>query len=125
MMRVFALTLILFCSACRSSGQEWPAWPDKGPLVVSRPPAGVDEYFVEMRPGFDQETYAKIISSRVKGKIGYVYKHSEGFTIYDISEADIGKIRQMPEVKSVTKLGYGKLAAEKRREPARAVAGLR
>jgi hypothetical protein len=70
----------------------------------------VDEYLVEMKPGFDQEKYAKIISKHVKGKVGYVFEYSDAFTIYDISEADVARIREMPEVKSVTKLGYGQLA---------------
>src|SRR3954465_10681182 len=101
---------VLLCPACHSPSQKWPAWPAEGALVVSRPPAGVDEYFVEMKPGFDRETYAKIISKRVRGKIGYVFKTSHAFTIYDVSEAPIARIRQMPEVKSVMKLGYGTLA---------------
>ncbi len=109
-MHKLALVLILLCAACHSSSQEWPPWTTPGPLDVSHPPLGAIIYEVDLKPGFDQEASAKKISKEIGGRIATVFWNFRAFTIYDISESDVAKIRQMPEVEAITKSTYGQLA---------------
>jgi hypothetical protein len=74
-----------------------------GPRVVSRPPIGVDEYMVEVKPEFDHVSYAAILAARVDGKVGYIYHNFHEFTIHSIPESAVEKLRRMPEVLKVTK----------------------
>ncbi len=74
-----------------------------GSRIVSRPPPGSAEYFVEVKPEFDHVTYAGIIASRIGGKVGYIYHNFHSFTIHSISESAVEKLRRMSEVLSVRK----------------------
>jgi hypothetical protein len=80
-----------------------------GPRVVSIRPAGVADYYVEVKPEFDHTVYAGILAARVGGKVGYIYYNFHAFTIHSISESGVEKLRQMPEVLTVRKSGLGSL----------------
>lgn len=105
------LPLDLSCShrGCDSARVDAGTAAQMGPRVVSRPPAGVPEYYVEVRHQFDHVAYAAIIASRVGGKIGYIYKNFHAFTIHSIPDSVAEKIRRMPEVLSVKKSSLGTL----------------
>ena len=76
----------------------------RGPRIVNRrPSADTPEYWVELKPGFDQDEYAAIIASRVGGTVGNIYYSFRGFTILMIPDSMVARIRRMPEVLSVEK----------------------
>ena len=75
-----------------------------GPRIVTRRPSvDAPEYYVELKPEFDQVKYSLIIASRVGGKVGYIYQNFHGFTVHTIPDSMVAKIRAMPEVVSVVK----------------------
>ena len=76
----------------------------KAPRIVNRRPSGnPPEYWVELKPGFDQDEYAAIIASRVRGTVGNIYYSFRGFTILMIPDSMVARIKQMPEVLAVEK----------------------
>ena len=81
-----------------------------GPWIINhRPTQDAPEYYVELKPEFDQRKYAFVIASRVGGKVGYVYWNFHAFSIHTIPDSMVAKIRQMPEVLSVVKSTMGTL----------------
>lgn len=75
-----------------------------GPWIIThRPAQDAPEYYVELKPEFDQRKYAFVIASRVGGKVGYIYSNFRAFSIHTIPDSMVAKIRQMPEVLSVVK----------------------
>ncbi len=71
--------------------------------MVSRPTIDQPEYIVEVKPGLNHVHLAGVIARRVSGKVGYIYKYLNGFTIYSFPDSMVARIRQMPEVLSVEK----------------------
>jgi hypothetical protein len=75
-----------------------------GPRVISRPSSPeAPEYYVELKPEFDQVKYSAIIASRAGGKVGYIYHNFHGFSIHTLPDSIVAKIRLMPEVSAVVK----------------------
>ena len=108
--------LAMFSVSCSRRLSPDPALADTGtsvgqvgPHIISRPPPGVDEYMVNVKPEFDHVKYAGIIASRTHGKVGYIYHNFHAFTIHSIADSTAEKIRRMPEVMSVIKASLGHL----------------
>src|SRR6266550_3363937 len=74
-----------------------------GPIVISRPPVGVAEYIVKLRPEFDHFVYADSIARRVDGRVGYIYSNFNAFTLHSLSDPAVIRLGKMPEVLSVEK----------------------
>jgi hypothetical protein len=110
-MRALLVYALLSATACSHRLKEQARIADTaaapltmGPRIVSRPPSvDAPEYYVELKPEFDQVKYSAIIASRVRGKVGYIYQNFHGFTIHTIPDSTAAKIRGMPEVMSVVK----------------------
>lgn len=77
--------------------------------MISRPPVGQAEYYVELKPGLDQVQLSRIIAARVSGKVGYIYRNFHAFTIYSFPDTMVARIRQMREVLSIRMAQSGKL----------------
>jgi len=108
--------LLAFSVGCARRLAPDPALADTGtsvgqvgPRIISRPPPGVAEYMVDVKPEFDHVKYAGIIASRTRGKVGYIYHNFHASTIYGIADSTAETIRRMQEVLSVRKAGLGHL----------------
>jgi hypothetical protein len=109
--RVLLVCALVSVTACRHppSGQgiiadTAAASPQTCPRVVNyRPTVDAPDYYVEVKPEFDQAKYAFIIASRVGGKVGYIYCNFHAFSIHTIPDSMVAKIRLMPEVSSAVK----------------------
>src|SRR5438309_1983910 len=107
--------IVLCCAlmsglSCAHSAPATPEIPDTamaplhGPRIISRRPSvDTPEYYVELKPEFDQVKYSFIIAKRVGGKVGYIYDNFHGFTVHSIPDSMADKMRAMPEVSKVVK----------------------
>jgi hypothetical protein len=94
------------CNAARpklTAGDSAAVTRRNGPLVVSRPPAGVAEYIVTLRPEFDHLVYADSIARRVGGRVGYIYSNFNSFTLHSLPDTAARRVGTMREVLSVEK----------------------
>jgi hypothetical protein len=81
-----------------------PVAPQWGPRIINRrPTVETPEWYVELKPEFDQNKYAFIIASRVGGKVGYIYQNFHAFSIHTMPDSMAAKIGKMPEVSAVIK----------------------
>src|SRR4051812_12458294 len=87
----WALVLALGCAHSAPATPEiadTAMAPLHGPRIISRPPSvDVPEYYVELKPEFDQVKYSFIIAKRVGGKVGCINDNFHGFTVHSIPDS--------------------------------------